>query len=364
MLVDGARRIAVLRANAIGDFLMIVPALEALHQAYPEAEITVIGDAWLPDLLQGRPGPWTGGVVVAPRYPGLRGASTAVAPDPAQHTFFEEHAGRYDVAIQMHGGGATSNGFVRRLMPRVSAGARSPDAEPLDRWVPYIERRHEVLRWLEVAELVGATGPAGTSHLAPRLTVIERDLADSRAAWPSDEPFAVLHVGARDHRRRWAPRFFADVARHLRRQHGLRCVLVGGTGDRTAAQQTTAHAAEPVADLTGRLSLGGTLGLLSRSSLFVGNDSGPRHLAVAAGVPTVGIFWIGNMLTFGPLTGANHRATISFRMHCPRCGQQQLEQPCSHDISLVDEVRPHQVVGTIDELLAGRRTARAVVGTG
>jgi ADP-heptose:LPS heptosyltransferase len=351
MLVEGVRRIAVLRANAIGDFLMIVPALEALRHAYPEAEITVIGDAWLPDLLQGRPGPWTGGVVVAPHYPGLRGASTADAPDPAHHAFFEEHRGRYDVALQMHGGGATSNGFVRRLMPRVSAGARAPAAEPLDRWVPYIERRHEVLRWLEVAELVGAAGPVGTSSLVPRLNVVERDLSDSRDAWPADEPFAVLHVGARDHRRRWAPGYFAEVARHLRRQHGLGCVLVGGTGDEAAGREIAANAAEPVADLTGRLGLGGTLGLLSRSTIFIGNDSGPRHLAVATGVPTVGIFWIANMLTFGPLTGDRDRAMISFRVHCPVCGQQQLEQPCSHDISLVDDVTPHDVARTVDELL-------------
>jgi ADP-heptose:LPS heptosyltransferase len=354
MLVEGVRRIAVLRANAIGDFLMIVPALEALRTAYPEAQITVIGDAWLPDLLRGRPGPWTGGVVVAPRYPGLRGASTADLADPAHHAFFEEHRGRYDVVLQMHGGGATSNGFVRRLLPRVSAGARSPDAEPLDRWVPYVERRHEVLRWLEVAELVGGVGPAGTKSLVPRLAVTDGDLTDSRAAWPSDEPFAALHVGARDHRRRWSPRFFADVARHLRQRHGLRCVLVGGPGDHAAGQATTtALLGEPVADLTDRLGLGGTLGLLSRSTIFVGNDSGPRHLAVAAGVPTVGIFWIGNMLTFGPLTGPRDRAMISFLVHCPRCRQQQLAQPCSHDISLVDDVTTQEVMGTVDELLSG-----------
>ena len=62
--VEDVERIAVLRANGIGDFLMIVPALHALRRAYPEAEITVLGDTWLPSFLAGRPGPWDAAVVV------------------------------------------------------------------------------------------------------------------------------------------------------------------------------------------------------------------------------------------------------------------------------------------------------------
>src|SRR5215213_7754352 len=53
----GVRRIVVLRAGGLGDFMFALPALEALRAAFPEAEITVVGEAWQEELLAGRDGP-------------------------------------------------------------------------------------------------------------------------------------------------------------------------------------------------------------------------------------------------------------------------------------------------------------------
>jgi len=94
------------------------------------------------------------------------------------------------------------------------------------------------------------------------------------------------------------------------------------------------------------------LGLLSHAVLFVGNDSGPRHLAVAAGTPTVGVFWIGNALTFGPLVGGEHRIVISYRTECPVCGQAQLTERCDHDVSFVDDVPAGDVLTAVTQVLA------------
>src|SRR6476661_1609581 len=54
---NGVRRIAVLRCNALGDYLMATPALAALRAAFPEAEITLLAAAWHAAFLGGRPGP-------------------------------------------------------------------------------------------------------------------------------------------------------------------------------------------------------------------------------------------------------------------------------------------------------------------
>ena len=51
-------RIAVLRANRLGDLVLALPALTALRSAFPRAEITLLGAGWHPQLLDGRPGPW------------------------------------------------------------------------------------------------------------------------------------------------------------------------------------------------------------------------------------------------------------------------------------------------------------------
>jgi hypothetical protein len=154
----------------------------------------------------------------------------------------------------------------------------------------------------------------------------------------------VLHAGARDPRRCWPAAKFATVALELRRTLGAYVVIVGTERDRAAAAELVQRIGSGTVDLTEDLSLGAMLGLASRSSLFVGNDSGPRHLAIAAGAPTVGIFWIGNLMAFGPLVGGAHRAALSFTIDCPVCGLRQLDGRCQHAVSFVDDVSVEDVL--------------------
>src|SRR5215216_3409826 len=56
-LVEGVQKLAVLRANAIGDYLVSLPAVEALRAAYPAAELVLLGSGWHASFLAGRPGP-------------------------------------------------------------------------------------------------------------------------------------------------------------------------------------------------------------------------------------------------------------------------------------------------------------------
>src|SRR5205823_716132 len=172
------RRIAVLRANALGDFVVALPALEALRVAYPDAEITYLGAGWHAGWLAGRPGPWDRVEAV----PGSldHGPVPAAEPSRTERFLREQQARRYDLAVQVHGGGANSNPFVSRLGARVTAGSRAPGAPPLDRWVPYVEHHHEVLRLLEVVGLVGAVPVT----LEARLAVTDRDRQEAAAVLP------------------------------------------------------------------------------------------------------------------------------------------------------------------------------------
>src|SRR5918912_1332 len=64
--VANVTKIAVLRANGLGDFIFALPALEALRAAYPQAELVYLGKRWHHALLAGRPGPLDRIVVVPP----------------------------------------------------------------------------------------------------------------------------------------------------------------------------------------------------------------------------------------------------------------------------------------------------------
>jgi ADP-heptose:LPS heptosyltransferase len=348
-LVPGTRRIAVLRANALGDFVVALPALEALRAAYPAAEITLLGADWHAELLEQRPGPVDRCVVVPPS----RGVRDDREPAPAGvlERFFEcMRAERFDLAVQLHGGGRHSNPFVHRLGARLAVGSRAPDAPALDRWVPYTAFQPEVLRYLEVVGLVGG----GQVPLEPCLEVIARDRAEAARALPENgHPLVALHPGGRDPRRRWPPEKLAAVAAQLGRR-GARLVVIGQTGERPLCDRLVELLEGGAENLCGRLGIGGLAGLLERCALLVGNDSGPRHLAAAVGTATVAVYWCVNLVNVGPLTRRRHRAVVSWRLRCPACGSDCLRERCPHDHSLVAEVDVADVLAEALDLFGPR----------
>jgi ADP-heptose:LPS heptosyltransferase len=354
-LVHGARRIAVLRANALGDLMFSMPALEALRAAYPEAEITLLGGNWHRELLLSRSSP-VDEVVALPAVAGV--TSEPAGGDPGElEAFFEEmRARRFDLAIQLHGGGRFSNAFVSRLGAKVTAGMRSHDAPPLDRELPYVYYQPEVARCLEVVSLVGAPPVV----MEPRVAVTPDDLQASLAAAPDEDerPLVAIHPGASDPRRRWPVERFAALATSLAAS-GARLAVTGIAGERPLIDELLRAAGCPLLDLGGRLSLSALTGLLARSALVVSNDTGPLHLAAAAGSATVGIFWCGNLLNGGPFTRRRHRPAISWTVQCPVCGVDSTRHRCTHDVSFVAGVDVSEVLDSARDLLSIWVAARA-----
>jgi ADP-heptose:LPS heptosyltransferase len=336
-----------LRANALGDFIFILPALEALKACYPEAEIVLLGKEWHAQFLSGRPGPACR-VVVVPPCRGV-GMEPGGEEDPEKlEQFFTAMAGEhFDLALQLHGGGRYSNPFTKRLGARVTAGLKTPDAVPLDRWLPYVYYQPEVWRYLEVAGLVGASPVV----LEPHLTVTERDLAESLQVVEETEcPLALLHPGATDPRRRWPAAKFAAVGDALA-AHGTRVVVTGTAPEASLVADVVAAMHQEAENLCGCLSLGGLAGLLARCQVVVSNDSGPLHLAAAVGAATVGIYWCGNALMAAPPTRSRHRPLISWRLRCPVCGLDCTQGSCDHDASFVADVPVEEACGAVLTLL-------------
>jgi ADP-heptose:LPS heptosyltransferase len=357
-LVQGVGKLAVLRANAIGDYLVSLPAIQGLRAAYPAAELVLLGADWHADFLAGRPGPVDRCVRVPPTV-GVRDDHPPAPSAEVEAFFAGMRAERFDLAVQLQGGGRHSNRFVRQLGARVTAGSRAPDAPALDRTVPYTHHQHEVHRFLEVVALVGAE----PLTLEPRLQVTATDRAQASAALAGDDrPLVVLHPGANDPRRRWPVERLAAVGSELARK-GARLAVVGTPAERRLADRLLDALDSDAADLAGRLGLGGLAGLLERAALLVGNDSGPRHLAAAVGTATVAVFWCVSLGSYGPLYRARHRAPTSWRLHCPVCGVNGLQEDCrpDHQASFVADVSVDEVLGEALDLLA-TQTSRASTG--
>lgn len=347
--VPDVQRIAVLRANAIGDFIFTIPALDALRAAYPGAEIVLLGQQWHQEFLAGRPGP-VDRVITIPRCRGVGEAEDFVNDTDALDRFFHQMTEeRFDLALQLHGGGRYSNPFVHRLNARFTVGLKSPDAAALDRWMPYVYFQHEIVRYLEVMAMIGAK----SITLEPSVTLTDADMEEAAAVVPPDDvPLVVLHPGAGDPRRRWPPEKFAAVGDALAAA-GARIAVVGGREDERQLVETVVGTMQADArNLWQKLSLGGLAGLLSRSNVVVSNDSGPLHLAAAVGTATVGIYWCFNLVNAGAMTRTRHRPQASWRLECPVCGVHCLTGHCDHPASFVADVPAEEVIAQALELLS------------
>ncbi|MDQ0635917.1 ADP-heptose:LPS heptosyltransferase [Arthrobacter pascens] len=347
---DGVSRIAVLRGGGLGDLIFAIPAMAALKAAYPGATVTLLGTPVHQALIEATNSP-VDEVRLLPFAEGVRPGEED--PDELDRFFAEMREQRFDLAVQLHGGGRYSNPFLLRLGARHTVGTRTADAASLERTVPYLYYQHEPLRALEVAGFAGAF----PVDLEARLTAADSVGLPEGIAETNAQPLVVLHPGATDQRRRWPADRFAELAIACAAD-GCHVVVIGDRSERQLAERiVTLAGSAAIRSVAGELDMAGLVALLSRSAVVVGNDSGPRHLAQALGVPTVGIFWAGNVINAGALGRSLHRVHASWVTTCPTCGidvtQVGWTAPrCPHDDSVVAEVGVREVHEDVRSLAA------------
>jgi ADP-heptose:LPS heptosyltransferase len=366
-------RIAVLRGGGLGDLISTYPALSTLKASYPAAGITILGTPIHAALAAATEGP-VDHVEILPFAGGVHDREARIAggdgghhgvdekeDEAAQQAFFEAmRARRFDLALQMHGGGRYSNPFLLRLGAKHSAGTRTKDAEPLERNLDYIYYQNESDRWLEVAGLAGAP-PVDPPRLRPRAEYKDNiaGLLDPRRG-----SLVALHPGATDPRRRWPASYFAEAAAAVARE-GAQVLVVGDRSEKALAQYIAELASdrlpagrqESVRSVAGKLEVGDLAAVLDAASVTLASDSGPRHLAQALWTPTVGIFWVGNAFNAGPRGRSLHRIHMSWVTRCPRCGADVTQvgwtaPHCGHDDTLIEGIAVADVVQDVLDLTA------------
>lgn len=353
--ISKVRKIAVVRANALGDYIFTIPALEALKLRYPDAELVYLGKAWHKSFLSGRPGP-VDRVEIVPKCHGIPHESDRVENQDEVDRFFEAmQAEQFDLAFQMHGGGRYSNPFTKSLGAALTVGFRDRDAVPVDINVPYHLYQHEVMRYLELVKKVGA----GAEVLEPHIVLMESDIEQLFRFFPDlSGRYAVIHPGASDIHRQWSPEKFARIGDSLVRK-GFEVYITGTDGESGIAGNVGDLMQSPAVNLCGKLTLNALAALTANAGLVISNDTGPLYLARALGTPTVGIYWIGNLITASAISVEKNRCCISWRIDCPLCGtdciKEDVHHPsgsCNHLVSFVNDVETGEVMNHVDDLLS------------
>ncbi len=184
---------------------------------------------------------------------------------------------------------------------------------------------------------------AGSLNNKISLSPQEYDTVDKFIEEENIKPFVVLHLGARDAARRWPTERFAKCINYINEVHGMACLLAGGPDDKSLNDECLSYVkSKRNINVAGSFNLLEFTALCERAALFLGNESGPLHIASAQGIPVIALFGPGVKDVFYP-KGDNVKIHHYFLARGHK--QQTLEN------STIFSIQVEEVQESIDALL-------------
>lgn len=258
-------RVVIVRIRSLGDCVLTTPAIHLLKAFRPDLEI---------------------GIVVEPRFAGVFEGNPEVAAilDP---TIGATRNFRTSLCLNLHGG-------TRSARLTAFSGARYRAG--FGHFAHQFIYNHRIPR---AQVILGQERPVHTAeHLASAmfaLGVPNQEIPRARLfakAERRESAYAVIHPFASQPEKAWPVRFFLQVAQHIKRELDLQPVFISGPAEDLSPFQMWPTVANPP--------LTRTKELLAGATMFVGNDSGPAHMAAAFGLPVLVLFGPSDPVTWAP----------------------------------------------------------------
>jgi ADP-heptose:LPS heptosyltransferase len=333
------RKVLLVRLRSIGDTVLMTPCLQALREWQPALEIGVAVETLAESVLEGHP-------LVERLF--VTGSSLASRARVVARLRRE----RFDIAFNLHGGttamlltafsGAAHTVGYRdqRASSLLNVRAPAPDVILRRKRVHSVEQQLALMHW---------TGVPLPEH--PRLSLEIRIEAAAEvrtkliragfsAASVTGARFAIIAPGAAFESKRWSARRFASVIDHLGSSWQLQSIVIAGPGQQKLASEVAALSQSDPCVLSD-ISLAEFKALVGIfGCVFVGNDSGPMHIAAAFGCPVVAVFGSSDPGVWHPWTSAPYRVLGGER-----------GKPDSDVRGSIDSVEVNEVVSAVDEVM-------------
>jgi heptosyltransferase III len=340
------QNVLLVRLRSIGDTVLMTPCLEAIKAWRSAIEITVISEPLSAPILEDHP--LVNQLLVVSSALGSRARLI--------QTLRRRH---FDIAFNLHGG--TTASIIAALSgARETVGyagyrhsrllkrrAPAPDLLLGRRNIHSLEQQLALLYWAGIRKpeapprLRLQVGEAARLMVCERLQAIGMHTAEGQET-PATSRFAVVAPAAAFESKRWSANRFAQIVNHLNDRWRLPSLLIAGREQEAVAHKVASLASAKPRVITG-LSLKELMALISLSSLFVGNDSGPMHIAAAFNRPVVGIFGSSNPEVWHPWTAAPNRVV--------QAAGSATGQPVVEAESRIRQIAVETVRAAVDEVL-------------
>jgi len=310
-----SRRGLLVQLAGLGDLIMALPAIESLRAHLPHVRWTLVTRPENSGLLHGR----VEEIRAMPWPPTVQNAGLIVK----QVLWLRRE--RYDVAVHLYAIGSVRGALgIKALFlgmrPALSIGRRGPDGPRLFD-INWDERqatsRHEVDLNLGLAASLGAPCATRAPSLAPSGEAVRHVTTMVQQRFVDAKRFVALFPGGTLPEKHWPVARYSELAGRLSRQ-GFGVCVIGGKAEVEDAQQIAEAAGTNGSNLAGSLSLPDLVALLSMASAYVGNDSGPTHVAAAVGIPCVALFGPVDVERFRP-RGSGPIRVLRSEAECVPC---------------------------------------------
>lgn len=287
--MDGAQvrsMLLVLPMKGIGDMVLVLPSVESLRRQWPGALLqAVVGNQRALDLAVrlfpvDRVHLWSFDWMREPR----RGLGLLAAL----------RRSRIDTVIDFMYDHSTASALFAFLLgvPLTAGFACARRKLFFNLRVPPADASHIVDEWTRLASSLGAA-----RLIEEPVIILRREEIDFAGRYlkqegvRTGEPLVALHPGARDDLarldKRWHWGRYRDLSRRLVERAGARIIVLGSEEEKDICGKVAAGAAEGIINACGSMGIIESLALIGVSDLFIGNNSGPLHMANALGVPTI-----------------------------------------------------------------------------
>ena len=317
-------RVLIIRLGSLGDVIHGIPAAAALRRHFPPARLD-----WLVD----------------PRYVTLldlvEGIDRRIPFDPRERSRWsalsELRAAQYDVVIDFQG--LLKSAVIGRLAgaSRRIGFARAHLREPLASvfYTTAVDPRTEQHVIDKTLSLLGPLGVVDRTVRFP-ITVPRSDVAAAVASRLGPDGYAVINPGAAWPNKRWPADRFGALAAIIRREYGLRSVVLWGPGEESLGAAAAA-ASDGAAEQAPATTITDIVAIAHGARLMVSGDTGPLHIGGAMGTPLVALFGPTYPERNGPWNPKDvvlSRVTTCSCLYERRCRR---SSPCIDDIA-VEEV--------------------------
>lgn len=299
--------VLIIRLRSLGDVVLLTPALSAIHSWRPDLRLNVLVEPFCAPILEGNP------AVAEILLMGRFFPTVSRLRRPHFPVVYNQHAGPTSAFLTAAIGAPKRVCWTRRQFSFVYNVLVT---DPGDK-IHTVEHRME--QFYATGLPRGPIPPARVYPQQDARAAVAKKLTELGIS-PS-VPYAVIHPGGKYFTKRWAIGNFVALARWLKATHHIEPVFSAGGNETEIANELRRISGGEFA-LLDSLDLRELIALVAGARIFIGNDSGPTHIATATGRPVVAIFGSSSSVHWRPWQTANRVVQNDFPCNpCPgdRC---------------------------------------------